>query len=156
MTEVVDALKEVTELTANFKKQQEEMLAKFKPNFHALFKPFLEKNTNVEALVFEAYTPYFNDGDTCEYSFNELRIVLKGSAEDEGDYGYGISECELHYNSRMTPADKSEYTKLFTELAPISKAFHSIPDDIMEGIVGDHVRVKITATDVETEDYEHD
>lgn len=156
MSEIIDVLKEVTDLTEAFNRQRQEIIEKMKPNFHSLFKPFLTANPDVKELVFEAYTPYFNDGDTCEYSFNELRIVLNSDEEDSWDWDYGWSEDELRYSRTLDATTKSKLENLFAQLKPIDTAFHQIPEEVMEGIVGDHVRVKITTSGIETEDYDHD
>lgn len=48
----------------------------------------------VKALIWDQYTPYFNDGDPCEFSVNEVRVILAGDSddddEDEGEFDYGV------------------------------------------------------------------
>lgn len=43
----------------------------------------------VEGIRWEQYTPYFNDGEPCEFSTGEVRIRLTGVDEEDGDYEDG-------------------------------------------------------------------
>jgi len=62
----------------------------------------------VKAVVWDQYTPYFNDGDACIFSVREPRIIFEGGVstdeDDEDDvdlfngyreYGTGYSASEL-------------------------------------------------------------
>lgn len=211
MTDVKDLVKKVNELEAELQRQREALTAELKPRFHDIFKPFLEKHTQVSQLSFTAYTPYFNDGDTCEYSVNEIDGWLGTEDEDayEGDLNrYGPSFADLldfkrtgvpnkrikevvdYYTkpgsryshekrgyveepakyANHTDAARVAYRKELThteaeleELAVLEKdwkevkaTFQSIPEEVIEGMFGDHVRVTITREGVEVDDYDHD
>jgi hypothetical protein len=155
MPEALDIITEVQNLSETFRKQQQELIDKLKPNFHGLFKPFLETHPEIKALTFEAYTPYFNDGDTCEYTVGELKIVPTDEELEPG-WDIGFEESEVKYNSSLTDEQRETLTNWFKDLEPIQNAFRAIPEEVIEGIVGDHVRVTITLDGVETEDYDHD
>jgi hypothetical protein len=52
---------------------------------------FLDENSLVERVYWTQYTPYFNDGDTCYFSVNELCFSVFGdedASEYEGTYFY--------------------------------------------------------------------
>lgn len=50
------------------------------------FRGFLEKYDEVvESIFWTQYTPYFNDGEACEFSVNDVHILLKND-EDACDY----------------------------------------------------------------------
>lgn len=40
----------------------------------------------------EQYTPYFNDGDPCNFSTGEWYVKTADTPEDAGDYGYGFED----------------------------------------------------------------
>lgn len=44
---------------------------------------------DVQAVKWHQYTPYFNDGDACEFSIHEPRIRIEGVSEDAGEYEDG-------------------------------------------------------------------
>jgi hypothetical protein len=53
----------------------------------------------IEAIKWRQYTPYFNDGDACEFSIHGASVKLSetfGFSEDDGDYEDGfIGDYEL-------------------------------------------------------------
>lgn len=155
MSETLDIISEVQSLTETFKKQQAELIEKFKPNFQKLFVPFLESHPEIKAISFTAYTPYFNDGDTCEYGVGELTLI-PADEELEPDWGKGFEECELQYSRSLNPEQREMLQAAFNDLKPTTEAFSQIPEEIMMGIVGDHAEVTITLDGMEIEEYEHD
>ena len=73
---------------ANLQKQifslQEQMREKSKDLMKAAFASFFEKYSDaVENIFWNQYTPYFNDGESCEFSVYDVFITLKSDAEDE-------------------------------------------------------------------------
>ena len=155
MSETLDIISEVQSLTETFKKQQAELIEKFKPNFQKLFVPFLESHLEIKAISFTAYTPYFNDGDTCEYGVGELALI-PADEELEPDWGLGFEECDLRYLTSLNPEQREMLKAAFNDLKPTAEAFHNIPEDVMMDIVGDHARVIISLDGMEIEEYEHD
>lgn len=98
---VENILKEVEDLVVSFEKQRKELEDKLKPAFGEIFKPFFTKYPEVANIKFVAYTPYFNDGDTCEYSVNDLYYFVKDDNEDDEYWeGYGDS-YQLKYHKEL-------------------------------------------------------
>jgi hypothetical protein len=61
----------------------------------------------VEAVRWTQYTPYFNDGDPCEFGVHEPYVKITG-LDDEGDYGDGfIDSWSLTY--RLAPFPEGGY-----------------------------------------------
>lgn len=61
----------------------------------------------IKAVRWHQYTPFFNDGDTCEFGVNEASVKLSkrfGVDEEDGDYGDGfIDDYALYeYNDSKT------------------------------------------------------
>ena len=87
-------------LNATMEAAKKEMQAKGKDAIHAAFKELFAARPEVLAVTWKQYTPYFNDGDTCEFSVGGWSVRLKDTAEDsEGDYGEEGFESE--YSMRM-------------------------------------------------------
>ncbi|MBM4707887.1 hypothetical protein GS982_01575 [Rhodococcus hoagii] len=51
----------------------------------------------VEAVRWEQYTPYFNDGDACEFGIREVRIKFVGGDEEAGEREDGFIESGLDF-----------------------------------------------------------
>lgn len=91
MSVIEPLLAEVRDLTKKMKEAKANLVEKIKPQFHDIFKPFLEKYPEVKELRFTAYTPYFNDGEPCEYSVGELHGFY--NTEDECEYDGSLPVC---------------------------------------------------------------
>jgi hypothetical protein len=56
----------------------------------------------VEAVKWQQYTPYFNDGEPCEFNVHEFRVRIVGDDEDTGDYEDGFREAFYYYGKHTT------------------------------------------------------
>lgn len=118
----------------------------------------------VKAVVWEQYTPYFNDGDACEFSFYEVRVKLSKrfyaddeEFEDGGDYGDGtLSTYELYSGSYHNPV----YVRNGQDTEEIYQALRAFPSAHLEDVAlanfGDHAKVTATKDGFEVEFYDHD
>jgi hypothetical protein len=79
---------QINELNQKMKEKSKELMKE-------AFRDFLEKYSEVvENVYWTQYTPYFNDGEACEFSVHDLFINLKGD-EDACEYeGSTISDAE--------------------------------------------------------------
>lgn len=100
------------------------------------------------------YTPYFNDGDTCDFGVNAES--LSGTLKDGTDIdGYevdmnGFRRAEGRLN-KIVP----EFPAGFAD--EIKKLIYSIDQEIICAIFGDHVEITAYADGrIETDHYEHD
>ena len=144
--------------------EQRELQAKFQKTAQALFKEttkeFFDKNPNVTAIVWTQYTPFFNDGDTCEFSVNEPTFTNAPDPENvrwgeyEGDEEVaadgskiftweGWGQCPDNLNKDMCNA--------FSRMIQSSEM-----EDVMKAMFDDHVKVVATREGFDVEDYDHD
>lgn len=85
----------MSKLETEYKKLQEEMndlkekfRVKTKEFMRELFKEFFTKYEDVvESIFWTAYTPYFNDGEACEFSVNDVYLILND--DEDADYYEG-------------------------------------------------------------------
>lgn len=105
----------------------------------------------VEAVRWDQYTPYFNDGDACEFSIHDIQVKLAGD-DESGDYEDGFQDSwTLTYyaekENRTLPAGLKEALKGW-------KPAHF--EDVAKTNFGDHARVIATKAgfDVEYKDHE--
>lgn len=122
-----------------------------------------------EALRWRQYTPYFNDGDACEFSVSDVSVRVSSLPEDCGDYEDGfvdawhISYAFDHvrpgddYGQEVRDAFTAESGAEFKELVKDFSHLICQAEEFMEALFGDHVEITLRADGTfEVEDYEHD
>lgn len=155
------------ELKRQFQEQAQNM-------FKEITKEFFDKNPGITGVVWTQYTPYFNDGDTCEFSVGEPTFTnapvdeLSESirwGEYDGDTE-GVWSCENP--SYVLSADRDYYKATADAIraaggvdaescALFSKAIGSSEmQDVMLAMFGDHVKVIATRDGFDLNDYDHD
>lgn len=134
----------LTEIRALQKELQDKMATMGKEALKPHFDKFFEDHPTVEAIRWEQYTPYFNDGDACEFGVNDFVVKManpaEGSEEDEDDSDDDEDDDGFVYGDSTVAALEKEVRD----------------DDVLEHIFGDHVRVTVTRDGFEVEEYEHD
>ena len=73
------------ELNKQIEAAKKEMRDKSQGLVEALVKQFLDACPEVTGIHWSQYTPYFNDGDSCEFSVNEICFHILNEDEDEDD-----------------------------------------------------------------------
>ena len=98
------------------------------------FKEVFEKHPSLYSISWRQYTPYFNDGDPCYFRVSEYEIEF---VEDEDD--------EAAANDDHSQAEEA-----------VQNLFDDLDDDLLESVLGDHIRVEVTAEGFSVREYEHD
>lgn len=112
--------------------------ATFRANFDTLAKSFFVAVPEVTSVSWTQYTPYFMDGDACEFSVNELEFNT-----NSGNYSmYSMNRSNL----------SAEKIALCKELQDMIYG----QDDMMLDIFGDHVEIIMTPEGSDVNDYDHD
>jgi len=129
---------QITQIKATIKQKQEELLELCRLEFKKGTDELFSENPELNSFGFGGWIPYFNDGDSCEFSAHTDYPDIN----DEN--GYSI-----------------EYDKKSKELLPVFKKvkeFLSIfDDDFYRKLFGDHFKVVITKDNIEVEEYvDHD
>lgn len=112
----------------------------------------------VEAVRWEQYTPYFNDGDACVFSTYELGVKFAGE-DTAGDYedGYldgwsiGYKDTKGEYPYRPDSVS-NEQAVAFNEAKPNLARY----EDVLRENFGDPAQVTATTSGFDVEFYEHD
>lgn len=154
---------------------QAELKRQFQERAQALFKnitkEFFEKNPGITAIVWTQYTPYFNDGDTCEFRVNDCTFTNAPDPEHvhweeyEGDEEDVWTATNIKY---VLESDRDWYKETADLIRKhggvnvascelMSKAICSNEmEDVMLAMFGDHVKVIATREGFDVEDYDHD
>lgn len=142
--------------------------------FKTVAKDFFDHNPGITAIKWTQYTPYFNDGETCEFRVNsptftnatldELENVSYGEYDGEVE-GVWATEYSI---SRILSSDSSydketadlirkcggvdaEYCDLFTEMLGCSEM-----ENVFLAMFGDHVQVILTREGFQVDGYDHE
>ena len=133
-------------------KAQEKMQEAAREFFMGQAKTVFERHPKLQGIRVTAYTPYFNDGESCEYSVNDPYLKYEGLVDEDekdGEGGNGYQYISDYYKDKY-PAGTLEAYKEAQAL------ISSITEDDFESLFGNHVQVTITREGVETDEYEHD
>lgn len=165
----------LVELNEEVRKAKQAAIAPFKEQLFKLIKEELFDKYDVTKAFWSQYTPYFNDGASCEFSVHDLRIQLGKDEEDDYDegtyftretveelketianpkYSWSIETAKDHLELIEKEPD---YYKIADTYDKISSVFRSIDEDIFLMAFGDHVKVTITQDgNIEVDNYDHD
>lgn len=142
--------------------KQRALQKEFQTTAQALFKEttkeFFEQNPLVNAIVWTQYTPYFNDGDTCEFSVGCATFT---NATDPENISWGEYEGDDE-NVWTHGADCYSDGEILAEVnIDLCDSFDRMlqsreMEDVMKAMFGDHVQVIATRDGFEVEEYSHD
>lgn len=137
---------------------------------------FFAANPEIGQIRWRQYTPYFNDGDTCEFGVNDPAFLpnrqsmsmlpedvssslKETSDEDMDDYSDVCAVIKRNTTLHYDPKGKREPTErersLLDACANMGGLIQGL-DETMKGIFGDHVQVAATAGGFDVAEYEHD
>lgn len=121
---------------------RKEMETAAKDFFKTASKTLFDENPKLESFGWSQYTPYFNDGDTCEFSANT-------------DYE-AVSVNGMSQWGEEWPEDEKEAKEIEKLSKVVSKFLNQFEDDDFEKMFGDHVEVTVTRKGVKTEGHDHE
>lgn len=141
--------------------EQEALQRKFQTQAQSLFKDitkeFFEKNTHVKAIIWNQYTPYFNDGEECVFSVNDPTYT-NAEGEDLDDISswgeYEGEKDDIWTWEGWGSAPEGIDIKPLQEFSAIvcSEAM----TDVMRAMFGDHVTIRATKDGFSVDEYDHD
>lgn len=109
----------------------------------------------VESAHWTQYTPYFNDGEACEFRIYEASVKVKG-VDEGGDYDNGVfGEWELGYYDTTKDLEGIEDLRTLLEefSGHLSSGRHYV---ILNEKFGDPADVTATKDGFNVEYYDHD
>jgi hypothetical protein len=108
---------------------------------------FMKEHPEVKAIGWTQYTPYFNDGDPCEFSVGEIFASI---ADERDDSLYGDGWVELY-----SKPEEGFSAETWTALIELNKTLSGSDEELLAAF-GDHVKVIVTHEGVEVEEFDHD
>lgn len=106
----------------------------------------------VDSIRWRQYTPYFNDGEPCEFSVHDVQVKLVDGDPEGGDYEDGYEDSwTLSYRAER------EGVTLPTGLEDALKKWQSAHfESVARKNFGDHAIVTATRGGFSVEFYDHD
>lgn len=142
-----------------------ELSDKIKENFHGLAKELFLGFPELKSFGWRQYTPYFNDGEACEFRSMHDYPTINGNDENygESEQEEGVLDIvslgsETIYKINVGRIPNPDYNPYYKEIVDTVKEFLSQFDDSdMKDLFGDHMTIHVTEEGIEVEDYEdHD
>jgi hypothetical protein len=156
----------IDQLKTDIPRLQQEIEDKAKELIKPALREFFEKYDFVAEVRWQAYVPYFNDGEACEFSVGEVCLFTETDSNDpdqKNDYWESGEEFSRHARQQYwkdggyvpNPNADPQYAAAQSDANAI---VHSIPDDLHKQMFGEHVRITVTRErGVEVEEYaDHD
>lgn len=164
---------EFDRLSDQLMKLKEEFQTVARDLFKQQTKEFFQLVPQVKAFRWTQYTPYFNDGDTCEFGVNDVYFTnAEGKDLNDvtswGDYdgeneniwsesSYIFDSMSEYYAKRREELGVTFTPEQVRAIVDISNMIQSHEmKDIMEAMFGDHVVITATAAGFDVEEHEHD
>lgn len=170
---------------AAFDEKRKALVKELQTQFPSMFVELFKQAPNLESIGWTQYTPYFNDGDTCEFGVHTDDLYLNGvNLYDDSDLDFSINiynyaelktEADLLVNEELAEKTGRTWYKgkqlgqqgmLYNAkydpdaakaVAQIQEVLNSIPESFFLDLFGDHCMVTISADGtIDVESYDHD
>lgn len=151
-------------MMADFQEEMVKLQKRVQVSVHEIFKNFFEQVPEVKQVIWNQYTPYFNDGDECYFSIHEFTFLTEEINPNEvclTNYLYG-GDCMEDEDTSILVKRTRYMLEPGEELSPYAEVCNSLEaachsaKEFMKGIFGDHVIIIATRKGFETFEYEHD
>lgn len=161
---IEEIIKEVKEKQSEIAKLKQELHKKSEKAFFEGAKQIIDSCPDLKSVSWSQYTPYFNDGDVCQFSANTNYLKVNGEHAEEDDtlrpnivINYGTWNREKRIYEGRVEQPNPKYNKPLADAVDKMTEFLGIfDDDFYKTQFGDHITVTITDTGVDTEDYDHE
>ena len=182
MTDVnLDALHaEMLDLNNKIKTLQDQAAKTSQEVFKASLAKFFAAVPEIKVIFWRQYTPYFNDGDACEFGVGEVNFYAEDRDEDKesgwddfnpfkrpSDYVYREAKAGGKYAAEYQ-AEIDKYDAIVAKtgverVAQIQQAigdvramFREISDEYFKMMFGDHVEITATKDGFQVDEFDHD
>lgn len=148
---------EIEDLKMFIDSKQQELTQLMQTEFHKGLGRLFETYPQIETIRWNQYTPYFNDGDVCEFSVNvdpDYGLTINGTERDEFCEFDKVEDSNTwsgyRYDRRITNPD------MYNLFEPVSDFLSAFGEDYMKQAFGDHAEITIDRQGVTVERYDHD
>ena len=143
-----------------FELKKKAFVEDLRKEFPTMFNELFQKSDKIESFGWSQYTPYFNDGDSCEFSVNCDYPNVNGECIDDCDwYSWRVKyylDGDKKYADLLTknPSIDLERYNIVNEFISV---IQSIPADFLKDLFGDHAKITIYKDGtIDVQEFEHD
>lgn len=159
---------DIKDIQERIAKLQHELLEESKKMFANETKAIFDQYDGLESFSWQQYTPYFNDGDACEFGVYADSWSMKIN-DHNPEYGDNPDWEYIDYNEQKKRAEAlgvpvstiQSYTHK-TKL-DLARALHELPKfvnafdpNVLKQMFGDHREITVYRDRVEVEHYDHE
>lgn len=156
---ISDLRKQMEEAAAVVEKVAAEMREKGRAALEPAFMQFFADNPDVQAIRWQQYTPYFNDGEECVFKVREICVQFTDdfrSKHMRHDFNARFADDERWYEGDAYYVNKASVEgqaslKRFQDFAKEIK-----DRDLLKAIFGDHVRIEATRSGLKVSECDHE
>jgi hypothetical protein len=150
-------MNEILQLQEKLRNLQKEIREKSASAFASGVAPLFASQPILQSFSWTQYTPYFNDGEQCEFSANTDYLHLEyvdGTSDD--DFSLSSHEWKLKrggdYSGRAYTANEHNLAG-----AAVAEFLQQFDQDTLKFMFGDHVRITVDRDgNVTTDEYDHE
>jgi hypothetical protein len=144
MFESVKDLKKIIE------EAQKTVHAKGEDALKKAFAELFDTYPEIKAIRWDQYTPYFNDGDSCEFGVHSFDACFEDTVEEDAEREVnGMTFEYLGYGFK----ERGRHPKASEAIKDLERA---IPEDVMLAVFGDHAEIVATREGFDVLEYSHD
>lgn len=137
-------MRQFENILADMNKLKQDLITSAK----AYIMAFMEANPDIKLITWEQYTPYFNDGDPCQFGVYGLLYTKREEVAAKAlDYYKGDLDDEMEFSEWEDMDDCYDPEKT----APIHRFSQTIEGDILEllpEVFGEEARVIVTPKEI--------
>ena len=128
-----------------------------KDAFHEGASEIFKNYPEIDGFAVNAFTPYFNDGDTCTFGVSTDYFDVRLVDEDGWLISDDVDNGQEWNSTTKTMVQVRDPSPLLKAVSEIQTFLEEFSDEDYLSVFGDHVRIVVTRKGVETEDYsDHD
>lgn len=151
---------ELHDLATKFEKLKQQIHDESHVLVSDTLREFVVDNPQIKQIQWTQYTPYFNDGDTCEFSMNDVYFCTVDLEEDDSvhDMREGVFSMWRGYDEetiKRMAGQQNLSIELMTNCSDLVKALNKL-EEALQYTFGDHVEVIVTKQGIEVSEYNHD
>lgn len=157
------SLETIKNLKAKMAAVRAEMKALGRDSLQEAFDSFLAENPEVLGISWNQYTPYFNDGDTCEFGVNEPSLLLTAQGyKDLLDQDMSDEDAEAllearwpdDYSYALRESKNARAQQLYSNFLEFIR--NVVDDELYLATFGDHAKITVTRDGFKEEKCDHD
>ena len=118
---------EIKTITDKINKLEQQLQSFVKLELQPLFDAFFEQHKCIKAITWTQYTPYFNDGEPCEFNVYDLNAFLKL----EGQLSYqDYNTKEICYEDVEEALDSGYPAEEYDEVVSTYDKVENVPEHL--------------------------